>query len=139
MAKVARLSAAISLVLFLCLGAVAFAGGTSEQGGTSGPVTVNVAFPNNPISQALAKLTAEKYKAENVTVNLAVLPENDLRQKLTTEASTGGTSYDIFVIGPYETQTWAKNKCGSRTWSPTSRPFPRTSWPGTIAPIRSRG
>ncbi len=33
----------------------------------------------------------------------------DLRQKLTTEASTGGTTYDIFVFGPYEANTWAKN------------------------------
>jgi len=40
----------------------------------------------------------------------SVLPENDLRQRLTTEASTGGTTYDIFYLGPYEAQTWAKNK-----------------------------
>ena len=58
---------------------------------------------------AVARLTREKYKAPGVTVNIAVLPENDLRQKLTTEASTGGTTYDMFYFGPYEAQTWAKN------------------------------
>jgi len=71
--------------------------------------TINIALANNPISQALARLTNEKYKAAGVTVNVAVLPENDLRQKLTTEASVGGTTYDMFYFGPYEAQTWAKN------------------------------
>ncbi|MDR3166034.1 MAG: sugar ABC transporter substrate-binding protein [Synergistaceae bacterium] len=73
------------------------------------PVTVNIALANNPISQALAKIVQAEYKAEGVTVNISVLPENDLRQRLTTEASTGGTTYDIYYIGPYEAQTWAKN------------------------------
>ena len=72
-------------------------------------VTINLAFANNPISQALQKITKEKYKAEGVTINIAVVPENDLRQKLTTEASTGGTTYDMYYIGPYEAFNWAKN------------------------------
>ena len=87
----------LALTLFLVVGAQVFA------------ETINIAFANNPISQALARLTKEKYKAPDVTVNIAVLPENDLRQKLTTEASVGGTTYDMFYIGPYEAQTWAKN------------------------------
>jgi len=57
----------------------------------------------------LAKIAQSEYKAEGVVVNVSVLPENDLRQRLTTEASTGGATYDIFYIGPYEAQTWARN------------------------------
>ncbi|MBI9093248.1 MAG: sugar ABC transporter substrate-binding protein [Sphaerochaeta sp.] len=91
--------------LLVCATSV-FAAGTKEEGG---PVTVNIALANNPISQAMSKLVQEQYKVENVTVNVSVLPENDLRQRLTTEASSGGTTYDIFYIGPYEAQTWAKN------------------------------
>lgn len=72
-------------------------------------VTINIALANNPISQALEKIAKDKYKADGVTVNIAVLPENDLRQKLLTEASTGGTTYDMFYIGPYEAFNWAKN------------------------------
>ena len=87
------------LSLFLVAGAQAFGAG----------VTINIALANNPISQALAKFAKDKYKAEGVTVNIAVLPENDLRQKLTTEASTGGTTYDMFFFGPYEATNWAKN------------------------------
>ncbi len=71
-------------------------------------VTINIALANNPLSQALAKIAGEKYSAPGVTVNIAVLPENDLRQKLTTEASTGGTTYDMFYIGPYEAANWAR-------------------------------
>ncbi len=57
----------------------------------------------------MEKIAKDKYKADGVTVNIAVLPENDLRQKLLTEASTGGTTYDMFYIGPYEAFNWAKN------------------------------
>ena len=71
-------------------------------------VTINIAFANNPISQAMEKITREKYSAPGVTVNISVLPENDLRQKQTTEASTGGTTYDMFYIGPYEAANWAR-------------------------------
>jgi sorbitol/mannitol transport system substrate-binding protein len=80
----------------------------SSQGAAS-DVTINVAFANNPISQALEKIAKEHYKPEGVTVNIAVIPENDLRQKQTTEASTGGTTYDMFYIGPYEGYNWARN------------------------------
>ena len=46
-------------------------------------VTINIALANNPISQAMERITREKYSAPGVTVNIAVLPENDLRQKQT--------------------------------------------------------
>lgn len=94
--------------MFLIVGTLVFASGGAEANGPK-EVTVNIALANNPISQALAKIAKEEYKADGVTVNIAVLPENDLRQKLTTEASTGGTTYDMFYIGPYEANNWAKN------------------------------
>jgi sorbitol/mannitol transport system substrate-binding protein len=96
------------LMVFLFAGVQLFAGGSSE-GAAGGPVEVNIALANNPLSQALAEFTQEFYEAEGVTVNVAVLPENDLRQRLTTEASTGGTTYDMFYFGPYEAITWARN------------------------------
>ena len=94
----------VFVVACLFAGAHLFAGGGAE-----GPVEVNIALANNPLSQALARFTEEYYEADGVTVNVAVLPENDLRQRLTTEASTGGTTYDMFYFGPYEANTWANN------------------------------
>lgn len=85
--------------------------GLSLMGGTPGlakDVTINIALANNPISQAMERIARDKYSAPGVTVNISVLPENDLRQKLTTEASTGGTTYDMFYIGPYEATNWAR-------------------------------
>ena len=63
---------------------------------------VNIVLANNPLSQALADLAKENYKKDGVEINIAILPENDMREKLTTEASSGGNSYDMFYIGPYE-------------------------------------
>ena len=93
-----RVSSVLAVLMFLTVGSLIFA-----------QTTINIALANNPISQALSKLAASKYKAPGVKVNIAVLPENDLRQKLTTEASTGGTAYDLFFIGPYEANNWARN------------------------------
>jgi sorbitol/mannitol transport system substrate-binding protein len=76
-------------------------------------VEVNIALANNQLSQAFARIAQTEFAksnlAQGVKVNISVLPENDLRNRLTTEASTGGTTYDIYYIGPYEAQTWAKN------------------------------
>jgi sorbitol/mannitol transport system substrate-binding protein len=99
---------AVFCSIFLMVGTLVFATGGAESKEME-EVTVNIALANNPLSQALAKFAREDYKADGVTVNIAVLPENDLRQKLTTEASTGGTTYDMFYIGPYEANNWAKN------------------------------
>ncbi len=93
-----KVSIVLAVLMFLAVGSLVFA-----------QTTINIALANNPISQALSKLAASKYKATGVKVNIAVLPENDLRQKLTTEASTGGTAYDLFFIGPYEANNWARN------------------------------
>lgn len=99
MKKLTVFLACLMCLLFLSAGVQVFAA----------PVTINIALANNPLSQALSRIAKDKYKAAGVTVNIAVLPENDLRQKLTTEASTGGTTYDMFFIGPYEASNWARN------------------------------
>ncbi len=91
------------VALLLLVGMPVFAGGAAEEE----EITISVALPNNPISQGLADLAGRHYEAEGVTVDIAVLPEGDLRSRLLTEASTGGTTYDMFVFGPYEALNWA--------------------------------
>ncbi|MDF1566382.1 MAG: sugar ABC transporter substrate-binding protein [Spirochaetaceae bacterium] len=102
-----KIATALILVL-LITSAQAFANGSSSNE-VSSKVEINIALANNPLSQALEKIAREEYSADGVTVNISVLPENDLRQRLTTEASTGGTTYDMFYIGPYEANNWARN------------------------------
>lgn len=108
MKKFAKILVLAAVFTLLFTGANLFAQGGADTAADGGKVVVNIALPNNPISQALEKIARDQYEAEGAEVNIAVLPENDLRQKLTTEASTGGTTYDIFVIGPYEAANWAK-------------------------------
>lgn len=93
----------MALALSLFTAGSVFANGQGE----GGDVSISLALPNNPISQGLADLAEEYYDEEGVEVDISVLPENDLRSRLETEASTDGTTYDMFVIGPYEALNWA--------------------------------
>ncbi len=78
----------------------------SDEGASGDGVTVSIAMLNNPICSKLADLTEEYYEAEGVTIDFAILPENDLREKANLEASTGGTTYDVYFTGPYEANYW---------------------------------
>lgn len=97
------------LVTSMCMGLVACSGSSSDSSGGSssdGEITVSIAALNNPIISNLVELSQEYYEAEGVKLDFAVLPENDLREKATLEASTGGTTYDIYFTGPYEANFW---------------------------------
>lgn len=94
-------------LMAIVVASVAFAGGGREQ--AQEQVSINIALPNNPISNALANLADSEYTPPpGVNIEISVLPENDLRQRLTTEASTGGTTYHMFTFGPYEALNWAR-------------------------------
>jgi polyol transport system substrate-binding protein len=43
-------------------------------------------------------------------LNLLVLPENQIRDKVTTDISTNAGQFDLVTIGMYEVPLWAKNK-----------------------------
>ncbi|MHA4878875.1 extracellular solute-binding protein, partial [Enterococcus faecium] len=71
---------------------------------------VNVLMVNNPQMQDLQRLTAENFTAETgITVNYTVLPENDLRAKVSTEFSAQAGQYDVASMGQYEVPTFAAN------------------------------
>lgn len=64
---------------------------------------------NQPIWKALTTLVENEYKVDNVEVIIDVLPEQKMHEVLLHEASTGGTTYDIYLIGPFDAQVWARN------------------------------
>ncbi|TVR06331.1 MAG: sugar ABC transporter substrate-binding protein [Spirochaetaceae bacterium] len=104
MNKFMRIAVVLSCIVVLVSG-VAFAGGAREQE----TVSINIALPNNPLSVALANLAETEYTPPpGVDIDISVIPENDLRQRLTTEASTGGTTFHMFTFGPYEALNWAR-------------------------------
>lgn len=100
---------ALLMVLCMCTGLAACAGKKDEKKSkeSSGEeIVVSIATLNNPIVSNLVKLAQEYYDEKGVKLDFAVLPENDLREKATLEASTGGTTYDIYFTGPYEANFW---------------------------------
>lgn len=80
---------------------------TPPSGGATG--TVTVAMVGNPQMKALESLKGEFEKTHpNIKVNLLILPENELRAKVTTDVATGASTFDLVTVGMYEVPLWAK-------------------------------
>jgi sorbitol/mannitol transport system substrate-binding protein len=71
--------------------------------------TVTIATVNNPDMIELKKLSP-KFEAKNpdIKLNWVIVEENVLRQRVTTDVSTGSGQFDIVFIGLYETPIFAK-------------------------------
>jgi sorbitol/mannitol transport system substrate-binding protein len=71
--------------------------------------TVTIATVNNPDMIVLKKLST-KFEAANpdIKLNWVVVEENILRQRVTTDVSTGSGQFDLVFIGLYETPIFAK-------------------------------
>ena len=78
--------------------------------GAQSPVTLTVAVVNNPDQRRLLELS-DKFQAEhpNIKLSFVMLPENELRDRVTTDITTKAGSFDIVQIGIYETPIFAKN------------------------------
>src|SRR3954447_6418639 len=71
---------------------------------------LNVAMVANPQMVALQKLAPEFQKAyPNIKLNLLVLPENEVRDRIRTDVSTQAGQFDVVTIGMYEAANYAKN------------------------------
>ncbi|RKS68501.1 sorbitol/mannitol transport system substrate-binding protein [Motilibacter peucedani] len=85
-------------------------GSSSGTGGGGGGKAVNVLMVGNPQMEDIQKLTADSFtKDTGIKVNYTILPENELRDKVTQEVATGAGQYDVATIGAYEAALWAKN------------------------------
>src|SRR6185503_20017428 len=73
-------------------------------------VTITVAVVNNPDQRRLLTLS-DKFTAAypNIQLEFVMLPENELRSRVTTDITTGVGSFDIVQIGTFETPIFAKN------------------------------
>lgn len=81
-------------------------GGTSGGGGGA----VNVLMVNNPQMVDLQKLTDANFtKATGIKVNYTVLPENDVRDKISQEFSAQAGQYDVASLSNFEIPIYAKN------------------------------
>jgi sorbitol/mannitol transport system substrate-binding protein len=75
----------------------------------SGEISVGmVANPQMVALQELVEGGAFNEAYPNITVNLTVLPENEIRQTITQDVTTQGGQFDVFTIGPFEVPLWAE-------------------------------
>ncbi|MBD0742331.1 sugar ABC transporter substrate-binding protein [Streptomyces sp. CBMA152] len=109
MATTRRIAAATAMGLSgALLAACSGAGGT---GGGSGSHSINVLMVNNPQMVDLQKLTADHFtKSTGIKVNFTVLPENDVRDKISQDFASQAGQYDIATVSNYEAPIYAKNK-----------------------------
>jgi sorbitol/mannitol transport system substrate-binding protein len=100
--------------LAAAVGAVLVASGCAGAGGGSGgsgdSQSISVLMVGNPQMEDIQKLTADSFtKDTGIKVNFTILPENELRDKVTQEVATGAGQYDLATIGAYEAPIWAEN------------------------------
>lgn len=95
---------ALALVISGCAG---WGGGP----GGGGPNSINVLMVNNPQMVDLQQLTAKHFtKDTGITVNFTVLPENDVRDKISQEFSSQAGQYDVATLSNFEIPIYAKSK-----------------------------
>jgi sorbitol/mannitol transport system substrate-binding protein len=91
--------------------AVMATGCAGAGGGSGGGHSINVLMVNNPQMLDLQKLTAANFtKQTGIKVNFTVLPENDVRDKISQEFSSQAGTYDVASISNFEVPFYARNK-----------------------------
>ncbi len=79
--------------------------------GADGDRIVTVATVSNPQMEDIEALASEFNDAHpDITVEFVVLPENQLRDRVTQDIATQGGQYDVVTIGTYEVPIWAENQ-----------------------------
>ncbi len=92
------------LLLSACAG---WGGGGAGGGGRS----INVLMVNNPQMVDLQGLTADNFtKTTGIRVNFTVLPENDVRDKISQEFSSQAGQYDVATLSNFEIPIYARSR-----------------------------
>jgi sorbitol/mannitol transport system substrate-binding protein len=100
---------ALPAVAGLALSGCAGAGGGGGSGGGDSK-SISVLMVGNPQMVDIQKLTKDSFtKDTGIKVNYTVLPENELRDKVTQDVATGAGQYDVATVGAYEVPIWAGN------------------------------
>ncbi|OQD54558.1 sugar ABC transporter substrate-binding protein [Streptomyces phaeoluteigriseus] len=83
---------------------------TGAGGAGSGGDSLNVLMVNNPQMTDLQKLTAAHFtKDTGIKVNFTVLPENDVRDKISQDFANQAGQYDVATLSNYEIPIYARN------------------------------
>jgi sorbitol/mannitol transport system substrate-binding protein len=101
--------ATLVIGLVVALVGAACSGGAGGGGGGAGSTTITMAAVDNPQMEDLAKLLPDfESSHSNIHVNIVTLPEDQLRQQVTTDVAAKSGRFDLFTEGTYEVPIWAK-------------------------------
>ena len=78
------------------------------QAASHATITLNIATVNNPQMIDMEHLTPQFEKQYGIKVKYVTLPENTLREKVTSDVATGGGQFDLVTVGTFEVPIWAK-------------------------------
>ncbi|MCG7210675.1 ABC transporter substrate-binding protein [Streptomyces arenae] len=78
-------------------------------GSGSGGDSINVLMVNNPQMTELQKLAPRFTKETGIKVNFTVLPENDVRDKISQNFANQAGQYDVATLSNYEIPIYARN------------------------------
>lgn len=107
-----RTVAALAVLGLTATGCAGAGGGGGDAGGegTGKGGAISVLMVGNPQMEDIAKLTKDSFtKDTGIEVNFTILPENELRDKVTQDIATEAGQYDVATIGAYEVPIWHKN------------------------------
>jgi sorbitol/mannitol transport system substrate-binding protein len=106
--RLSRLAMGLCGVIVLSL--TVLVGASSARTSAHRAQTLTIATVNNPDMIVMQALTSDFTKKYGINVKYVTLPENTLRQKVTSDVATGGGQFDIATVGTYDVPIWAKNK-----------------------------
>jgi sorbitol/mannitol transport system substrate-binding protein len=110
MIKALKSKKALAAAGLLAASALVLAGCAADNGGSSEVVTLNIATVDNSQMKDMESLKGEFEAANpNIKLNFNVMKENDLRDAVTKDISTGAGQYDVLTIGAYEVPIWGAN------------------------------
>src|SRR4051794_19772612 len=107
----ARIRAAVAAAAIVTLTLTAGCAGWGGGVGGGGADSINVLMVNNPQMIDLQRLTAANFTRQTgIKVNYTVLPENDVRDKISQEFSSQAGQYDLASVSNFEIPIYARSK-----------------------------
>lgn len=104
--KIVVLAATVALALASAGCTAGWGGGVGNSAGS-----INVLMVNNPQMADLQALTAKFFTPRTgIRVNFTSLPENDVRDKISTEFSSQSGQYDVASLSNFEIPIYAKSR-----------------------------
>src|SRR5207247_7652425 len=107
--RLSRLALSLGGVVVLSLAILAGVS-SAHSSARAGQVTLKIATVNNGDMIVMQSLTSAFTKKYGIKVKYVTLPENTLRQKVTSDVATGGGQFDLATDGTDERPVWAKHQ-----------------------------